>query len=417
MNQPLTRLADAQQTTLSICPVLGTEKIGIMESLGRALAEDLIAERENPPWDNSAMDGFAVRNADLPANQLIPEPVVLKVIEVVPAGCVATRSVGSGEAIRIMTGAPIPLGADTVIKLEDTEPTDTNVKIFFHVEIGSHIRKQGEDITKGKCLITRGTTIRPAEIGILAMMGKPLVPVYQQPRVAVLSTGDELMDLDDRFDDNKIINSNGYAFTAQVRDAGATPIVLGISRDHPEMIKEKIREAGNVDILVISGGVSTGDHDFTKVVLNELCEPIYMWKLAIKPGQPVTFGMIKHTLCFALPGNPVSSMVTFEQLVRPSILKMSGHTNLFRPILQATFQETFSKKPGRRHFLRGIVSIENGLLTVRTTGDQGSGILTSMLKANALIDLPESLETLKRGDTVSVQILSGHIPTLFYKQI
>ncbi len=410
MKTALTPLTDAQRTVLETCSVLGREKVGVMESLGRASAEDLIAERANPPWNNSAMDGFAVRNADLPANQAVPEPVTLKVIEEVPAGRSATCSVGPGEAIRIMTGAPVPSGSDTVIKIEDTEPTETHVKIFSHVTLGSHIRLQGEDITKGECLIPRGTTIRPAEIGILAMMAKPLIFVHQRPRVAILSTGDELMDLDDQFDQDKITNSNGYAFAAQVREAGGIPILLGISKDRPEALKEKINEAANADILVISGGVSMGDYDFTKIVLNELGENVHAWKLAIKPGQPVTFGTIQRTLCFGLPGNPVSSMITFEQLVRPSILKMSGHSNLFRLTMQAAFQETFSKRPDRRHFLRGIVRIENGIPTVRTTGDQGSGILTSMLKANALIDIPESVEQLNPGDMVSVQILSGYVP-------
>ncbi len=412
MDNSFTSLVEAQRIILETCPVLGKEKVGILDSLGRTLAENLIAKRANPPWNNSAMDGFAVRNSDLPTDQADPEPVILNVIEEVPAGRSATRAVGHGEAIRIMTGAPVPSGADTVIKIEDTEPTKTHVKVFSHVKTGSHIRKQGEDIAKDECLIPRGAKIRSAEIGILAMMGKPLVLTHQRPRVAILSTGDELMDLDDQFDEDKITNSNGYAFAAQTREAGGTPIVLGISKDRPEDLKEKISEAANADILVISGGVSMGDYDFTKIVLNEIGMNIHAWKLAIKPGQPVTFGTIRRTLCFGLPGNPVSSMITFEQLVRPAILKMSGQTNLFRLTMHATFQETFSKRPDRRHFLRGIVHIENGVPTVKTTGNQGSGILTSMLKANALIDIPESVEQLNPGDMVSVQMLSEHVPAI-----
>ncbi len=408
----LTPLTNAQKTILSSCSILGKEKIGVMESLGRALAEDLIAERSNPPWNNSAMDGFAVRNQDLPPDQEVSEPVRLAVIENVPAGYSASQTVGPGQAIRIMTGAPVPAGADTVVKIEDTEPTSESVKIFSHVKLGSHIREKGEDITTGECLIPTGTTIRPAEIGILAMMGKPLVFVHQQPKVAILSTGDELMDLDDHFDENKITNSNGYAFAAQVREAGGVPVVLGIATDRPESLKEKIFSARNADILVISGGVSMGDYDFTKLVLDELGENVHAWKLAIKPGQPVTFGKINQTLCFGLPGNPVSSMVTFEQLVRPAIRKMSGHSRHFRLTLQATFEETFSKRPDRRHFLRGIVGFKNGILTAKTTGEQGSGILTSMLKANALIDVPEAVEKLQPGDKVSVQILSDYLDIL-----
>ncbi len=405
--QGLTSLEDAQKTVFEAAQPLGIEKVGLIEALGRVLAEDIIAPRDNPPWDNSAMDGFAVRWEDIKQEHAIGKPVELKIIEEVPAGKVATKSVGRGQAIRIMTGAPLPKGADSVVKVEETESTPDIVRIFKTVERGGNVRPQGEDVKKGECIIPKGTQIRPAEAGMLAILAKSFVPVYQQVRVAILSTGDELADLDERFDEDKIINSNSYGIAAAVQEAGAVPALLGIARDQPAALKEKIAHGLKADILVLSGGVSMGDYDFTKEVFKELGAEMNFWKLAIRPGQPLAFGRIQRTLAFGLPGNPVSSMVTFEQLVRPAILKMSGHRSYGRPVLQAALQEKFSKRPDRRHFLRGILSREKGVLTVRTTGDQGSGILTSMVKANCLIDVPVEVERLNPGDPVNVQVLSG----------
>jgi molybdopterin molybdotransferase len=404
--QGLTPLHDAQKTVLGAASVLATEKVGLVEAIGRVLGEDLIAPRDNPPWDNSAMDGFAVRWEDIRQEHAITKPSELTVIEDVPAGKVATKSVGKGQAIRIMTGAPIPKGADTVIKVEETETSGNVVRIFKAPERGANIRPQGEDVKKGDCIIPKGTLLRPAEVGMLAILAKSFVFVHQRPRVAILSTGDELADLDERFNEDKIINSNSYGIAAAVHEAGGLPILLGIARDQPAALKEKIAHGLNADILVLSGGVSMGDYDFTKAVFKELGADMHFWKLAIRPGQPLAFGKIQGKLAFGLPGNPVSSMVTFEQLVRPAMLKMSGHRSYGRPVVQAVFQEKFSKRNDRRHFLRGILSREGGTLTVRTTGDQGSGILTSMVKANGLIDVPEAVEKLSPGDVVNVQVLS-----------
>ncbi len=405
--QGLTPLHEAQKTVFEATKTLGLEKISLLDAFGRVLGEDIIAARDNPPWDNSAMDGFAVRWEDIKQEHAITKPVALKVIEDVPAGTVATKTVGPGQAIRIMTGAPIPKGADTVVKVEETEPSEDTVKIFKEVERGGNIRPQGEDVKKGDCIIAKGTQIRPAEAGMLAILAKSFVLVYQRPRVAILSTGDELADLDERFDEDKIINSNSYGTAAAVQEAGGIPILLGIAKDQPAALEEKIAHGLNADILVLSGGVSMGDYDFTKAVFKDLGAEMNFWKLAIRPGQPLAFGKIQGKLAFGLPGNPVSSMVTFEQLVRPAMLKMGGHRSYGRPVVQAVFQEKFSKRNDRRHFLRGILSRENNVLTVRTTGDQGSGILTSMVKANGLIDVPEEVEHLSPGDIVNVQVLSG----------
>lgn len=407
MKNDLTSLEDALKTVLGAVSVLGAEKVSLLDALGRVLAEDIIALRDNPPWDNSAMDGFAVRHEDIKQAHAVTTPTMLKVIEDVPAGKFPAKAVGKGEAIRIMTGAPIPKGADTVLKVEDTENQPTSVKVFKEEKKGANIRPQGEDVRKGDCIIPKGKAIRPAEAGMLAILAKSFVFVSQRPRVAILSTGDELADLDERFSEEKIVNSNSYGIAAAVQEAGGLPMLLGIAKDRPDDLKAKISQGVNADFLVLSGGVSMGDYDFTKPVFQELGGEMNFWKLAIRPGQPVAFGKIGKTLAFGLPGNPVSSMVTFEQLVRPAILKMCGSQVLARPVVQAIFQEKFSKRPDRRHFLRGILWMENGMLMVRTTGSQGSGILTSMVKANGLIDIPVEVEKLKPGDVVNVQVLGG----------
>jgi len=400
----LTRLEDALKTVLATAQPLGLEKVSLLDALGRVLAEDIIAPRDNPPWNNSAMDGFAVRADDIKQEHAIAKPVELTIIEDVPAGKMPSKTVGPGQAIRIMTGAPIPNGADTVVKVEDTEPSKDTVRIFKPEPRGSNIRPQGEDVKKGECIIGKGTQLRSGELGMLAILAKAFVPVYQRPRVAVLATGDELVDLDERLPDDKIINSNSYGLAAGVLEAGGIPMLLGIAKDQPEALKEKIAYGLNADIVVLSGGVSMGDYDFTKAVFKELGAEMHFWKLAIKPGQPLAFGKIHDKLAFGLPGNPVSSMVTFEQLVRPAMLKMGGHKLYSRPVLQAVFQERFSKRPDRQHFLRGVLRKENGVLTVRTTGDQGSGILTSLVKANCLIDMPVEVEKVNPGDVVNVQV-------------
>ncbi|MEE8494599.1 MAG: gephyrin-like molybdotransferase Glp [Nitrospirales bacterium] len=405
--QGLTPLQEAQKTVLDAAHPLGLEKVGLLEALGRVLGEDIVAARDNPPWDNSAMDGFAVRWEDIKQEHAVTKLVELMVIEDVQAGTVATKSVGPGQAIRIMTGAAVPKGADTVVKIEETEPSGDKVRIFKQVERGGNIRPQGEDVKKGDTIIAKGTQIRSAESGMLAILAKSFVLAYQRPRVAILSTGDELADLDERFDEDKIINSNSYGIAAAVQEAGGIPILLGIAKDHPAALKEKIAHGLNADILVLSGGVSMGDSDFTKAVFKDLGAEINLWKLAIRPGQPLAFGKIQGRLAFGLPGNPVSSMVTFEQLVRPAMLKMGGHRSYRRQVVQAVFQEKLAKRTDLRYFLRGVLRRQNGVLTVRTTGDQGSGILTSMVKANGLIDVPEGVEGLNPGDTVTVQVLSS----------
>ena len=395
---------DALSLILSQIREMGSERVDITSSLGRVIAEDIYARRNNPPWDNSAMDGYAVMNEDImSANR--ENPAILKVIEDLPAGYTAKNKVNKGEAIRIMTGAPIPMGADTVVMVEDTEKDGKNVKILRETPFGENIRRAGEDIKTGELVVPKGTVIRPAEVGIMATCGRAFISVYQRPRVAVVSTGDELVDVDEEITEGKIVTSNSYTLSAMAADCGADAFKLGIARDTREALKEKLRQALHADVIITSGGVSVGDFDFVKDVLKELGSEMKFWKVAMKPGKPLAFGTIGGKPAFGLPGNPVSCMVCFEQFVRPSILKMMGHNRIYRPVIKATLKEDIKKKTGRKHFMRSFVRFEDGQYTVTTSGDQGSGILKSMVAANALLIFPEELSLLKAGDKVKVQLI------------
>jgi molybdopterin molybdotransferase len=395
---------EALEKILSHIHSLGFEKVTILEAMGRVIAEDIYAKRDIPPLDNSGMDGYAVRWEDI-QHASNHRPIRLEVVEDLPAGSISEKTLERGQAIRIMTGAPIPKGADTVIPVEDTKKEEGGVLILNEVPLGEHIRRAGEDVKKGVRVISAGDLIRPAEIGMLASLGRSFVSVYQRPLVAILCTGDELVDVDEGLDEVKIVSSNSYTLAAQVKDCGAIPIQLGIAKDRKEEIKEKLRQGIRADVLLSSAGVSVGDYDFVKDVLTDLGMKMIFWKVAMKPGRPLAFGIIRGKPVFGLPGNPVSSMVSFEQFVRPSLLKMMGHRQLFRPMIEAILKGDIRKKPGRRHYIRASVSFERDRYFVTITGDQGSGILTSMVKANGLVIIPEDRENVKAGEKVKVQLL------------
>ena len=396
---------EAQKIILAEIRRIGTERVPLGQSLGRTLAEEIISPLDHPPWDTSAMDGYAVRWADT-AGADRTAPRTLKIIEEIPAGILPQKTVQPGEAAKIMTGAPLPQGADAVVKVEETERSGDQVRIFAAAEEGDFIRKKGEAIRSGDLILKKGIRIRPADIAMMASIGKSVVPVYQQPRVAILSTGDELADLDEPRGPNKILNSNGYGVAAQVIEAGGVPIVLGIAKDTRADLSAKLRQGLHADFLLASGGVSMGDYDFVQEVLMELGAEMKFWKVAMKPGQPLAFGVIGEKPAFGLPGNPVSAMVSFEQFVRPALLKASGRDEIFRPVIHATLEMEVRKHPGRRHFMRAIVSVQDGEYKVRTTGDQDSHILLSLVKANALMILSEEGDRVKAGERVPVQLLS-----------
>lgn len=383
---------------------IGFEKVDIKEALGRVIAEDVYARRNIPPWDNSAMDGYAVRVDDVEGASK-ENPAVLKVIESLPAGYISENRLNPGEAIKIMTGAPMPNGADAVVMAEYTEKDGGKVRIFKRPEKGDHIRRAGEDVKDGQLVIKKGQLIRPSEIGMLASMARSIVSVYQRPRVAILATGDELVDLDEEICGAKIINSNTYAVGAQIQECGALPILLGIARDRQDELEEKLRLSMNADIIITSGGVSVGDYDHVKDVVKGLGGDLRLWKVAIKPGKPLAFSMLNGRPMFGLPGNPVASMVTFEIFVRPAILKMMGHKKIFRPIIDATIKSDLKKKEQRRHFIRASVQSDVDGYAVETTGDQGSHMMTSMTKANGLIIFHENETDIKAGDKVKVMLL------------
>ncbi len=395
---------EALNRILNRIQILGFEKVDIITSLGRVIGEDIFVPRDIPPLDNSAMDGYAVRAADIKgASQ--ENPISLKVIEELPAGALPQMSVTKGEAVRIMTGAPIPKGADTVVMVEDTEKAGEGVRVFQGVPPGENIRRAGEDVKKDDRVISKGSVIRAAEVGMLASVGRAFVSVHQRPVVAILCTGDELVDVHEGIADHKIVSSNSYTLSAQVMECGALPLQLGIAKDDPAEIEEKLREGLRADVILSSAGVSVGDYDLVKDILREIGFEMDFWGVAMRPGQPLAFGTIGGKPTFGLPGNPVSSMVSFEQFVRPSLLKMMGHKNLFRPLVEAVLKEEISKKPGRRHFMRAKLSLEEDRYVVTTTGPQGSGILNSMVEANSLVIVPEEVTEIKAGEKVWVQIL------------
>lgn len=391
-----------------------TDFLEIDSCLGRICALDIKSKENIPPFHNSAMDGFAIRARDsFGASR--ENPKILNVIEDLPAGYIARKSLGSNQVIRIMTGAPLPKGADSVVMVEDTKKVTKSqgrqvtskefVEIFKEVKPGENVRYAGEDVEKGEVVIKKGSILKSGHIGMLASLGYSRVKVFQKPRVAILATGDELVEIKDRLKPGKIRNSNTYSLSAQVIRAGALPILLGIARDKKQEIEEKIKKGLNADMLLVSGGISVGDYDFVKDVLRNLGIVMKFWKVAMRPGKPLAFGMIKKIPVFGLPGNPVSSMVAFEQFVRPALLKMAGAVEIFRFHLPAIIREDFQKKKGIRYFLRTVLENNNGTLFASLTGPQGSGILKSMVLANGIMELPEDKLEVRAGERVQVTYL------------
>lgn len=407
----------ALEKILEHIDVLGTEESPVLSCLGQVLAEDIFSDINIPPLDNSAMDGYAVRAADTRgAGQKSPR--ILRIIDTVTAGSVSQSEVEPGTAVRIMTGAPIPKGADSVVKFEDTDRSErqensAEVGILAEVKPGLEIRRAGEDITAGSLVLKKGTVIRPAEVGVLASLGCSSARVIRRPVVAILATGDEVVDITQPLPEGKIYNSNSYSLAALVLRCGGFPQILGIASDVEDSLVARLHLGLDADMLVTSGGVSLGDYDIVRDVLAKEGEIIF-WRVRQKPGKPLAFGMIKalgegggvrKIPLFGLAGNPVSAMINFELFARPAMLKMMGRQNLAKPLIEAVIEEPIENTDGRRIFARAVVQKRGGRYFARLTGPQGSGVLTSMALANGLVIVPEDKPGVKKGDSVQVMML------------
>jgi len=407
----------ALEKVLGYVSILEDEERPILDCLGQVLAEDIYSSISIPPLDNSAMDGYAVRSGDT-GGASKKSPRLLRVIETVPAGSIARCEVESGTAVRIMTGAPIPKGADSVVRFEDTDETQRSgeygeIGILKEVEVGAEIRRAGEDIAAGALILSKGTVIRPSEVGVLASLGRNAVRVIRRPVMAILATGEELVDISQPLPAGKIYNSNSYSLAALVQRYGGIPRILGIARDSEDSLVSRLRQGLDADMIITSGGVSLGDYDVVKDVLAKQGE-IAFWTVRMKPGKPLAFGMLrgltgdgktKNIPHLGLPGNPVSSMVTFELFVRPAMFKMMGKKNWAKPVIEAVIEDSIVNTDGRRIFARAVVRKRDGQYFAQLTGPQGSGILTSMSLANGLVIVPEDKAGVKKGDVVKVIML------------
>jgi molybdopterin molybdotransferase len=382
----------------SVCPGRVVD-LPLDQVAGRVLAEEVVAPCDLPAWNNSAMDGYAVFFDDCTPG------AHLSVTGFLAAGVRPQAELGRGCAVKIMTGAALPEGADTVVPVEDAE--EENGKVFFHNRIGrhQHVRFLGEDVKKGELALPEGTLLRPAEVSLLAAFGFTSALVYAPVKVAVIATGDELTAPGEALRTGQIHDSSSLALAAAIRAAGGEPVLLGIAGDNRESLLAKLQQALVADVIVTTAGVSAGDLDLVRCVLDELGLESLFWRVDIKPGRPTAFGLLQETPVFSLPGNPVSSLLTFEEFVRPALRKMMGYSHLYRPLYKAKLSEALHKKPGRVTFLRVKTHVENGTRYAASAGDQNTGILTTLVKANAVAILPAEVESVAAGEWVEVYML------------
>ncbi len=413
---------EALEKILQAVDILEEEQVPILESLGQVLSEDIKSDINVPPLDNSAMDGYAVQSQDTRGADR-ESPKYLRVIDTVMAGSASERQLVPGTAIRIMTGAPVPRGADSVVQFENTDeeqrkesaadqPT-TRVGILSEAKPGLNIRRAGEDIARGSTALEKGAVLRPAEIGLLASLGYSQVKVVRRPVVAVLATGNELVDVNQPLPAGKLYNSNTYSIASLVKRYGGIPKILGIALDNKSSLASKFQQGLDADMLLTIGGVSMGDYDLVKDILSAEGDMVF-WKVRVKPGKPLAFGRLRGTgengtagsiPHLGLPGNRVSCMVSFELFVRPALLKMMGKKNLTKPTVEAIIEDSIRNNEGRRIYDRAIVERRNGQYYARLTGPQGSGILTSMSQANGLVIIHEDREEVNKGDIVQTIML------------
>lgn len=400
----LTSIEEARRRVLAEAVPLEVESCSLSEALGRVLAEEIVAPHPLPPFDNAGMDGYAVRAADLV--DATPEtPTPLEIIDVIPAGRVSSVTLGPGQAAKIMTGAPVPPGTDAVVQVESTEEQDGRVFVREAVKPGRNVRRAGEDVAAGEVVLAPGAFLGPPEIGLLAALGRGKVQVHRKPRVAILSTGSELVDVNQPLGPGQLHNSNAYSLRALCQQLGLEPVVLGIVPDDYHATRELVARGLEYDVLLTSGGVSVGQFDFVKEVQDELGVERRLWGVAVKPGKPLSFGVRGRTLVFGLPGNPVSVMVSFELFVRPALLRLMGHRKTTRPTYRAVVAEDVVNSDGRVFVVRVKAWREGERWHASSTGAQGSGILRSMVGANGLILVPPGPGRVRAGEEVEFLLL------------
>ena len=401
-------VGQASERILAEIRPLPAESVALRRALGRICAEDIVATVTMPPWSNSSMDGYAVRSADITA-AMSGAPVKLKVVATIAAGAFAPRELRRGEAMRIMTGAPVPDGADSVIRKEDTDGGTSKVEIRNARDVWKNIRPAGEDFQRGDVLAKRGNPIRPALLGVLASTGVKTIKVFRRPRVAIISSGNELVELDDFAQvaaGERIVSSNSYTLESMTKVAGGVPINLGIAADTRASLKRKLAGARGSDLILTSAGVSVGDLDHTRDVFAGLGGDQKFWRVKMRPGAPLAFGLLDGVPWLGVSGNPVSAMVSFELFVRPVLRKMQGYSRLFRRTVPVTLEEDVRIGARLTHFLRAIVTRrDDGGLNARLTGSQSSAALTSMAKANALLIVPETSELVTKGAQLNALML------------
>lgn len=405
---------EALEAILTRCEVLPVERVEAAGALGCAVAENVTAAICHPPWDNSAMDGFAVHAEDV-MGACSERPVVLPVSDDIPAGSFPSGPLARGTAARVMTGAPVPEDASGVVRVEHTtELSPGRVRFLQDTDANRNIRRRGEDIETGEIVLHEGDPVTPAAVGVLAMQGLSDISVHRRPRVGVLSNGDELADFDEVSEvraGRRIMNSNGHALAAQLVTAGADPVPLGIARDDAGDVRQRLERAADCDAIISSAGVSVGDHDQVKAALDDMGMRRVFWRVRIRPGSPLTFGLLGGRPFWGLPGNPVSAMVTFEVFLRPALRKMMGHRRPEVPRILARARKAISSSADLTHFYRVRLSRSAGRVPeVELTGPQGSGILTSMVTADGLLVVPEGVSAIESGEMVEVIPLPGEWP-------
>ncbi len=400
----MTSADQALEIVLANVAVLGVERVPILEALSRVLAEEIRSPRDIPGFDNSAMDGYAVRAADV-ASASESNPVKLRVIETVAAGAMPKLTLEPGQAARTMTGAPIAPGADAIIQVERTRTAEPFVEILASAERGAFVRPQGEDLKRGELVMSAGKVLAPSDLGMLASLNHSMVDVYRRPRVAVVATGDELVDVDQIPTGAQVVNSSAYALAGGIRDAGGEPVILRVARDTPEEVRERLSEALAFDVVLSTGGVSVGQFDHVKVVLDELGMRQLFHGVAQRPGRPLKFGTIGGRPIFGLPGNPVSTMVCFYLYARPALLKMVGRRDLGLPRVSVRCATDIRVAANLTEFIRVKLERHDGQLWATPTGNQSSGVLSSLSRADALLIGPATENVLKAGSQATGLLL------------